>query len=45
MSEENNEDNSLQDADLELEEYLIKDDEVILQTHQRIHPEYSGKIQ
>ena len=47
MTEEINKENTQQDEDLELEleEYLIKDNEVILQTHQRIHPEYSGSIQ
>ncbi len=46
MAEEKelNEDESLQDADLELEEYLIKDESVILQTHQRINNELSGRI-
>ncbi|MCW8838963.1 MAG: PaaI family thioesterase [Thiovulaceae bacterium] len=39
------EDVSLRDADLELNEYLIKEEEVILKTHQRIHPDYSGRIQ
>lgn len=45
MTEEINEDNSLQDDDLELNEYLIKENEVILKTHQRISTEYSGRIQ
>ena len=45
MSEENNEESNLKDADLELNEYLIKEEEVILKTHQRIHSEFSGKIQ
>jgi len=47
MAEEKNEikDTGLEDADNELNEYLIKDDEVILKTHQRIHSDLSGSIQ
>ncbi|QFR49525.1 PaaI family thioesterase [Sulfurimonas lithotrophica] len=46
MAEEvQEEDVSLKGADTELEEYLIKEEEVILKTHQRIHGDFSGKIQ
>ena len=46
MEEENKEENQNQeeDFDLELNEYLIKEREVILQTHNKIKSDYSGKI-
>jgi len=34
-----------QEDDLEINDYLVKQDEVILQTHERIHNDFSGKIQ
>ena len=43
MAEENQE-NKQEEFDLELNEYLIKDDEVILKTHNKINSETSGKI-
>lgn len=40
----------MEDADLEeledgLDEYMVKSEEVVLKTHQRIHGEYCGRIQ
>ncbi|WP_373070212.1 PaaI family thioesterase [Sulfurimonas sp.] len=47
MAEENEkqEEASLEDADLELDEYISKSEEVVLKTHQRIHNEFSGRIE
>jgi len=42
--QEEHDEANLQDADLELNEYLIKEDSVVLQTHQRINNEMSGMI-
>ncbi len=47
MAQENQDENQEQkeeELDLELNEYLTKDDEVILQTHNKINSDYSGKI-
>jgi acyl-CoA thioesterase len=47
MAKEKNktEDTELEDIDGELNDYLIKGDEVILKTHQRIHTDLCGNIQ
>lgn len=41
---ENQEKEKEEDFDLELNEYLIKEQEVILQTHGKINSDFSGKI-
>ncbi|MCF6331132.1 MAG: PaaI family thioesterase [Sulfurimonas sp.] len=44
MAGEKKKENNEEEFDLELNEYLIKDQEVILQTHNKINTDFSGKI-